>query len=108
MTATITEPDFRSEYLFSMSSVATNLVTSLEFKPSRCAITLCQFGRTWNGYVATHFILLSSTGERSATSGYVIVRGGFGQNEEQPKRNEEQAREKPSFVPSSGFNRCNM
>ena len=34
---------------------------------------LCHFGRTANGYVATRVILLSSTAESSATSGYVVV-----------------------------------
>ena len=72
-TADFTEPDFKSEYLFRMCSVVTNLVTSLEFKPNRSAFTLCQFERTRNGYVATHFILLSSTAESNATCGYVVV-----------------------------------
>ena len=43
---------------------------------------LCQFGQTRNGYVATFFILLSSTAASSATSGYVVVPDHFGQNEE--------------------------
>ena len=63
-----------------MCSVVINLVTSPEFEPIRCATTLCQFGRTQNGYVATHFILLSSIAESSATSGYVVVPERFGQN----------------------------
>ena len=42
---------------------------------------LCQFGRTRNVYVATKFILLSSTAESSATSGYEAVREHFLQNE---------------------------
>ena len=56
-----------------MCYVATNLVTSLKLNSIRCATTLCHFGRTRNGYVATYFILLSSTAESSATSGYVVV-----------------------------------
>ena len=44
-----TELDFKSEYLFRMCSVATNVVTSLEFNPIRGATTLCHFGRTGNG-----------------------------------------------------------
>ena len=63
ITAIITERDFKSEYLFRMCSVVTNLVTSLEFQPIRCATTLCHFG--WlrdDGYVATQFILFSGTG----------------------------------------------
>ena len=61
--------------------VATDLVTSQKFQPIRCAFMLCQFGRTRNVYVATRFILLSSTAERSATSGYVAVPEHFLQNE---------------------------
>ena len=72
-----------------MCSVVTNLVTSLEFKETRCATTLCHFGRTRNGYVATHFILLSSTAESSTTSGYIVVPERFGENEEPASRNEE-------------------
>ena len=106
--ATITEHDFRSEYLFRMCSVVTNLVTSPEFRPIRCATTLCHIGRTRNGYVATHFILLSSTAESNATSGYVVVPEGFSQNEERASRNEERARKRPAFVLSIGLDRCNM
>ena len=72
----ITERDFKSEYLFRMCSVVTNLLTSLEFQPIRCATMLCKLGRTRNGYVVTRFILLSS----SATSGYVVAPGRFGQS----------------------------
>ena len=56
-----------------MCSVVTNLVTSLEFQPIRCATTLFHFGRPRDVYVATRFILLSSTAEGSATSGYVAA-----------------------------------
>ena len=94
--------------MFRRCSVATNLVTSLELQPICCATTLCNFGQTRKGYVATHFHLLSSTAESSATSGYVVSPERFGQNEEQDSRNDKRARKKPSFVPSSGFNRCNM
>ena len=80
-TAINSERDFKSEYLFHKCSDGTNMVTSLEFKPIRCAITLCHFGRKRNGYVATHFILLSSTAESSATSGYVVLSERFGQSE---------------------------
>ena len=79
LTANITERDFKSEYLFRIRSVATNLVTSLEFRPIRCATRLCHFERTRNGYVATHFILLSSC--------YVVVPERSGQNEGPPSRN---------------------
>ena len=43
---------------------------------------LCQFGRTRNVYVAIRIILLSSTVESSATSGYVAIPEHFLQNGE--------------------------
>ena len=86
-----------------MCFVATNLVTSLEFKPIRCATTLCHFGGTRNGYVATRFILLSSTAESSATSSYVVIPERFSQSEEQASRNE-----KLVLFCNTGFNRCNL
>ena len=89
----------RSEFLFRTRSVATDLVTSLEIQPIRCTFMLCQFGQIRNGYVATYFILLSSTAASSATSGYVAVPEHFGQNEEPAFSNEERTRKKPSFVP---------
>ena len=78
----ITEHDFKTEYFFRMCSTATDLITSLEYDPIRCASTLCHFRRTRNAYVATHFILLNSTVESSATSGSVVVPERFDQNEE--------------------------
>ena len=72
--------------------VATDLVTSQKFQPIRCAFMLCQFGRTRNVYVATRFILLSSTAESSATSGYVAVPEHFLQNEEAACINNERTR----------------
>ena len=60
---------------------------------------LCQFGRTRNVYMATRFILLSSTAESSATNGYVAVPEHFLQNDEPSDNNEERTRKKPSFVP---------
>ena len=102
--ANITERDFKKQYFFRMCSVATNLVTSLKINPIHCATMLCHFGRTPNCYVATHFILLSSAAESSATGCYVVVPECFGQNEEPAVRNEERTRKKPSFVPGSGFN----
>ena len=89
-----------------MCSVATNLVTSQEFYPLRCATTLSYFGRTRTCYVATHFIPLSSTAKSSATRGYVVVPEIFGQKAEPANRNEERTRKKLSFVPSSGFEQC--
>ena len=95
-----TELDFKSEYLFRMCSVVTNLVTSLESQPIRCATMLFHFGGIWNGYVAAHFILLSSTAESSAASGYVLVPERFDQNGKPASRNEERTSKKPSFFPA--------
>ena len=78
--------------------VATDLVTSQNFQPIRCAFMLCQFGQTRNVYVATRFILLSSTAESSSASGYVAVPEHFLQNDEPSVNNVEQAKKKPSFV----------
>ena len=75
------ELDFKREYLFRMCSVVTNLVTSLEFQPSRSAAMLFHFGRTRSVYVATRIILFSSTAEGSATSGYVAATEHSGQSE---------------------------
>ena len=61
--------------------VATDLVTSQNFQPIRCASTLCHLGRTRDVYVATRFIPHSITAESSATSGYVIATELSGQSE---------------------------
>ena len=53
--------------------VATDLVTSQNFQPIRCAIRLRHFGRIRAVYVATSIILLSSAAEGSATSSYVVA-----------------------------------
>ena len=95
-----TELDFKSEYLFRMCSVVTNLMTSLEFQPICCATTLSHLGRTWNGYVATRIILLSSTAGSSATSGYVVAPERSGQSEALAGRNVERASKTPSLFPS--------
>ena len=87
MTTIITQQGFESEHLFRMCSVVTNLVTSLEFQPIRCATMLCEFERPRNDYVATRIILLSSSAESSATSGYVVAPGRFGQSEARAGRN---------------------
>ena len=92
------ERDFKIDYLFRTCSVATNLVTSLDFNPIRCATMLCHFGQTRNGSVATHFILLSSTATSSATGGYVVVPERFGRNEEPTSKNKERTRNKPLSV----------
>ena len=89
----------RSECLFRTRALATNLVTSLEIQPIRCAIMPCHFGQTPNGYVANYFILLSSTAARSATGGYVVVPEQLGQNEELAGSNKERTKTKPNFVP---------
>ena len=62
-------------------SVATDLVMSKNLQPIHCAFMVCQFGRTRNVYVAARIILLSSTAESSATSGYVAVPEHLLQNE---------------------------
>ena len=72
---------------------------SLEFHPIRCAIMLCQFGRTRNGYVAIYFILLSSTAASSATCGYIVAPEHFGQNEKPAGSNEERTEKGLCFVP---------
>ena len=80
-------------------SVATDLVTSQKFQPIRYAFMLCQFGRTRNVYVATRIILLSSTAESSARSGYVAIPEHFLRNEEPSVNNEERTKKKPIFLP---------
>ena len=82
-----------------MCSILTNLVTSLEFQPIRCATTLFHFGRTRNGHIATRIILLSSFSESSATKGYVIATERYGQSWAWAGRNVERARKKPSSFP---------
>ena len=79
--------------------VATDLMTSQNFQPIRCAFTLFHLGRTRDVCVATRLILLSSTAESSATSGYVVATDRSGQSEAWASKNVEQARKKPSFVP---------
>ena len=61
--------------------VATDLVTSQNFQPIRCAFTLFHFVRTRDVYVATRIILLSSTAESSAKSGYVVATERSGHKE---------------------------
>ena len=75
-----------------MCSVVTNLVTSLEFQPIRCATTLFHFGRTRDDYIATRTILLRSTAEGSATGGYVAATERSGQGEAWAGSNVERAR----------------
>ena len=94
-----TELDFKKEYLFRMCSVVTNLVTSLEFQPIRCATTLFYFGRTRNGYVATRIIFLSITAENSVASGYVVAPERSGQIGALASRNVERASKRPSLFP---------
>ena len=100
ITAIIAERDYKSKYLFRMYSVATNLVTSLEFRPIHCATMLCHFGRTRNGYVVTRFFLLSRTAESSAKSGYMVVPERFIQNGEPVSRNEEPKGKNPVLFPA--------
>ena len=53
---------------------------------------LFHFGGTRNVYVATRIILLSSTAESSATSGYVAATERSGQSEAWAGRNLERAK----------------
>ena len=61
--------------------VATDLMTSQNFQPVRCAFALFHFGRTQNVCVATRIILLSGTAEGSARGGYVVATESSGQSE---------------------------
>ena len=79
--------------------VTTDMVTSQHFQPIRCAFTLFHFWRTRDVYVATRIILLSSTAEGSATSGFVAATERYGQSEAWGSKNLERAKEKLSFVP---------
>ena len=83
-----------------MCSVVTNLVTSLQFQPIRCATTLFHFGRTRNVHVATRISFLSSTAESSATSGYVVAPERSSQSEAWAGKNVERAKKKPSSFPT--------
>ena len=87
--------------MFRTRSVVTNLVTSLDFQPIRCANMVCHFRQTRNGYIDTQFLLLSSTAERIATGGYVIVPEHFGQNEEPAGCNWERTRRRLILVPKA-------
>ena len=75
-----------------MCSVVTNLVTSLEFQPIRCAIRLRHFGWARAVYVAARIFLLSSAAEGSATSGYVVATERSGQSEAWASKNVERAK----------------
>ena len=79
--------------------VSTDLVTSRKFQTIRCVFTLFHFGLTRDVYVATRIILLSSTAESSATSGYVVATERYGQNEAWATKIVEGAKKKPTFVP---------
>ena len=65
---------------------------SQKFQPIRCATTLFHIGWTRDVYVATRIIILSSTAEGSATSGYVAATERSGQSEAWAGRNVERAR----------------
>ena len=94
-----TQLDIKSEYLFRACSVLTNLVTSLEYNPIRCATMLCYFGQTRNSYVALFFNLHGSIATSKAADDYVGVWDHFGQNGEPAGRKEERTRKKPSLFP---------
>ena len=61
---------------------------------------LCLFRRTQNGNVATRFILLSSTAQSSATSGYVVIPERSAQSKAQASRNVGPTRKKPTLFPA--------
>ena len=104
---TNTELDFKNEKLFHTCSVATNLVMSLEILPIRYSITLCHFGQTRSGSIATHFNLLNSIATSSAAGRYIIIPESFGQNEEAVAGNDERIKKKP-FAPKPMFKWCNQ
>ena len=74
--------DFKTEHLFRTCSVATDLVTLLDFNSIGCGTMLCHVGQTRSGSVATHFIVRTSTAMSSSTGGYLVVSESFGQNEQ--------------------------
>ena len=82
-----------------MRSVTTNLMTSLDFNPIRCATTLRHFGRTRSSYLDIPFNVRGSTAMSSATGDYVAIPDRFGQNEEPAGSNKERATKKPGLVP---------
>ena len=79
--------------------VATDLLTSQNFQPIRCAFALFHLGRTRDVYVATRIILLSSTAEGSSTGGYVVATERSHRVEAWASKNVERARKNPSFFP---------
>ena len=94
----------KNEYLLRTRSVATNLLTSKEFKPIRCGTMLCHFSQLRNGSVASLIIHFSSTATSSAKSEYVTVLEHIGQNEEAASRIEERAENKPSLATKMHLN----
>ena len=60
----------------------------------------CHFGRKRNGYVATRFVLLSSTAGSSATNGDVVVPERFGQSEAWAGRNVERTKKSLVLFPA--------
>ena len=98
------EFDFESEYLFCTCSIATNLATSLDFNPIRCGTTLCHFGQTRKGSLATNSFPLSNTAMNSAAGGHVAVPERFGQIEDPASRNKERARNRHSCGPKPKLN----
>ena len=96
---TIITLDLKKEYFFRTCSVASNLVTSLDFNPIRSATMLCLFQKTRSGSLATHFILISSTATSSAIGGYVVDPESFGQNEKAPSSNKERVGKSLVLIP---------
>ena len=100
-----TERDFENEYLFRTCSVATILLTPLEFNPFRCATMFYHFRKTRSSYVDILFILRGSTATITGTGDYVAVPERFVQNEEPGSRNGEGTEKKSMFVLKSRYNR---
>ena len=90
------ERDFKSEFLFRANSIATILVTSIEFQSIQCAIMLSPLDQLRNGSVVTHFDQFSCTATNSATWEYITVPQCIGQKTEPISGNDERTKKKPS------------
>ena len=98
--------DFRRDHVYRTRSVASNLVTSLEFIAILYATILGHFEQTRNGSAATHFTLHGGAATSSATGDYRAILESFGRNEEPASSNKERTTKKPSLVPRSILERC--
>ena len=91
------EFDFKNEYLLRASTVATNLLTSLEFHPIRCATML---------FFWTNTERFRSHSFHCSQQQCDVVLERFGQSEEPAGRSDQKTRKKPKFFPKSGFKQC--